>query len=352
MAQPFDPTRERLNRKPLNEKRLMSGPYWAELRIFLAVAKSKSFNRAAKTLGISQPTVSRHVHWLQDVMGSQLLVASQHGVILTDRGRELADLLISLDEKLFSISQTLGSESKDAAGVVRFSSTEAMAGLFVVPALREFTAQHPNITLHVRTITNMLDFRENQSDIVLGFAPSEQDGIESRPVGVMHLVPYASSEYIAKNGMPSWNNLENHKFVDAEYYSSRTDIWKPWQAALKRGKVAHLCDNSFAYCLAVKEGHGIGLLGNYVLPDQELVPVNIDVHVALRMYLLADSERLNSRPVRIVYDWLSVILGENDQWLAARPKITAEGSRPLGQILARVLLENPRKRESRSRKPK
>ena len=255
-------------------------------------------------------------------MGSQLLVASQHGVILTDRGKELADLLISLDEKLFSISQSLGSESKEAAGVVQFSSTEAMAGLFIVPMLREFTAEHSSITLHIRNITNMLDFRENQSDIVLGFAPSEQDGIKSRPAGVMHLVPYASNEYVKQYGLPSRTNLENHKFVDAEYYSSKTDIWKPWQAALKRGKVAHLCDNSFAYCLAVKEGLGIGLLGNYVLPDQELVPADIDVHVALRMYLLADSERLKSRPVRIVYNWLSTILGEDNQWLAARPKIT------------------------------
>jgi DNA-binding transcriptional LysR family regulator len=352
MAQPFDPMRERLNRKPLNEKRLMSGPYWAELRIFLAVAKSRSFNRAAKTLGISQPTVSRHVHWLQDIMGSQLLVASQHGVILTDRGKELADLLISLDEKLFSISQSLGSESKEAAGVVRFSSTEAIAGLFIVPKLREFGGQHPNITLHVRNITNMLDFRENQSDIVLGFAPSEQDGIESRPVGVMHLIPYASNAYIEKHGVPSQTNLENHKFIDAEYYSSRTDIWKSWQAALKRGKVAHLCDNSFAYCLAVKEGLGIGLLGNYVLPDQELIPADIDVHVALRMYLLADSERLKSRPVRIVYNWLSTILGENNQWLAARPKITGEWSKSFGQILSRSLLENWPKQGHRPRKPK
>ncbi len=35
----------------------------------------------------------------------------------------------------------------------------------------------------------------------------------------------------------------------------------------------------------VKEGLGIGLLGNYVLPDPELVPLNIDVHVGLPMYL-------------------------------------------------------------------
>jgi DNA-binding transcriptional LysR family regulator len=340
MAQPFDPMRERLNRKPLNDRRLMSGPYWAELRIFLAVAKSKSFNRAAELLGISQPTVSRHVHWLQDVIGSQLLVASQNGVMLTDKGEELAQLLITLDERLFSISQALSAKTKEAAGVVRFSSTEAIAGLFIVPKLREFSAQYPRIILHIRNIMNLLDFRENQSDIVLGFAPSEQPGIETSPVGVVHLVPYASKKYIEQFGMPTEANLENHRFVDTEYYSSKTDIWKSWQAAVKKGKLAHLCDNSFAYFFAVKEGLGIGLLGNYVLPDPELVPVDIGVYVPLRLYLLADDERLKSRPVRIVYSWLITVLGEDNQWLATSPNVNGEWRQSFDQVLSRALFND------------
>jgi DNA-binding transcriptional LysR family regulator len=340
MPQPFDPTRERLNRKPLNERELLSGPYWAELRIFLAVAKSKSFNRAAKMLNISQPTVSRHVHWLQDIMGSQLLLTSQHGIVLTDKGKDLAELLITLDEKLSSISKSLGAESKDADGVVRFSSTEAMAGLFVVPKLQDFTARHPKIILHVRNITNMMDFRENQSDIVLGFSPSEQSGVKSRPVGVMHLVPFASKRYIEKFGLPARTNLENHRFIDAEYYSSNTDSWSSWRAALRKGRVTHLCDNSFSYCFLVKEGLGIGLLGNYVLPDPELVPVDIGIHIPLRMYLHADQERLKSRPVSIVYNWLSSVLGEKNHWLASQTKTGGDIRQAFGKTLVRILLDD------------
>jgi len=347
MRQPFDPTSERLNRKPLNEKQLLSGPYWAELRIFLAVAKSKSFNRAAKMLKMSQPTVSRHVRWLQDVMGSQLIVSSSSGIALTDKGKELAELLIGLDEKLFSISQALSAESKDSDGVVRISSTEAIAGLFVVPKLADLAVQYPKIQVHLRNITNITDFRENQSDIVVGFAPSDQPGIKSLPVGVVHLVPFASAEYIGRFGSPSEANLEHHRFVDAEYYSSKAGLWAPWRAALKRGKVAHTCDNSFVYCFAVKAGLGIGLLGNYVIADPELIPVSIGVHVPLRLYLLVDEERLKSRPVNSVYRWLSVVLGENNYWLSRRPKIDADLRRSFGETLSRALLDDWRKGQSR-----
>jgi DNA-binding transcriptional LysR family regulator len=340
MPRPFDPTRERLNRTPMNDRRLLSGPYWAELRIFLAVAKSKSYNRAAETLNISQPTVSRLVHRLQDMIGSQLLTSSSKGIVLTDKGKELAEALIALDERLSSISQKLSAESKETASLVRFSSTEAIAGLFVIPAISDFSLRHPKISIHVRNITNMSDFRENQSDIVLGFAPSEQRGVESRPVGYMHLITYASKDYILRQGMPSHSDLENHRFIDAEYYSSKTEIWKPWRDVLARGSVAHLCDNSFAYCMMVKEGLGIGLLGNYVLPDPELVAVNIGIHVELPMYLLAETERLQSRPVKIVYDWLSGVLSPETSWLSSDLTISSE-SRPLfGRRLARILFDD------------
>src|SRR3954469_15615270 len=243
MSQPFDPARERLNQMPLNDPRLLSGPYWDELRTFLAVAKSKSFNRAAAMLNVSQPSVSRSIRRLQSMVGSQLVLASKKGVVLTDRGRDLAEALVAFDERISTISKNLNAETKEAAGIVRFSSTEAMAGLFVIPALQKFSRQHPKINLHIRNITNMMGFRDNQSDIVLGFSPSGQPGVESRAVGFMHLIPYASKKYVSRYGLPTRQNLTDHQFLDAEYYSSRTEAWSAWRAAVEQGATAHLCDN-------------------------------------------------------------------------------------------------------------
>lgn len=337
MSQPFDPSRERLNQTPLNDPRLLSGPYWDELRTFLAVAKSRSFNRAAAMLNVSQPSVSRSIRRLQGMVGSQLVLASKKGVVLTDRGKELAEALIAFDEKISIISRSLGAESKEAAGIVRFSSTEAIAGLFVIPALQKFSRQHSKISLHVRNITNMVGFRENQSDIVLGFSPSVQPGVESRAVGFMHLIPYASKKYVSRYGLPTLLNLADHKFVDSEYYSSRTDAWRSWRRAVEQGTTAHLCDNSYAYCLMVKEGLGIGLLGNYVLSDDDLVALNLDIHVELPMYLLADAERLHSRPVRIVYNWLCSNLSQSNYWLGSNFSLSGEARQPTGRALRALL---------------
>ncbi len=79
---------------PLNDPHILSGPFWGELRVFLAVAKAKSFNRAAEELAMSQPTVSRQVRRLQDIMGTQLVLPTQSGIKLTRQGEDLARSLL------------------------------------------------------------------------------------------------------------------------------------------------------------------------------------------------------------------------------------------------------------------
>jgi hypothetical protein len=68
---PFSEEQETITRTSLEHEQILSGQFWGELRVFLAVAKAKSFNRAAEILNTSQPTVSRQVKRLQDLIGSQ-----------------------------------------------------------------------------------------------------------------------------------------------------------------------------------------------------------------------------------------------------------------------------------------
>ena len=199
----FDHLNRTLNRTALDDPRILSGPFWAELRVFLAVAKSKSFNRAADELGISQPTVSRHVHRLQDLMGCQLLSSSNSGIVLTERGNELAKTLLDLDDRLFKLSRQLRAETRAAEGLVHISATEALAGLFIVPNIPAFNEQYPNIRLHLKNPMNLVKFRENQADIALRFALPAEKGIEVQAVGYVHLIPVATHSYLSRYGVPT-----------------------------------------------------------------------------------------------------------------------------------------------------
>lgn len=337
MAQPFDRTQSIFNRSPLDDPHLLSGPFWGELRVFLAVAKAKSFNRAAEALNMSQPTVSRQVRRLQDVIGSQLVVSTPNGITLTKKGQELAQSLTTLDEKLFEISHELRAEQREAEGLVRVSVTEALAGLFIVPSLVPLGERYPKIHLHIRNPANLTSFRENQTDIMIAFAPLDQAGVTSRSLGYIHFIPVASHGYIKRFGIPTRRNLESHNFIDTEYYAARGGMWDAWHAATSRGVVAHYCDNSYAYGLMVKSGLGIGLLGSYTLSDTTVIPLELDIHIRVPIHIAALSERLMARPVRLVYDWLSSVFAPGNPWFASELNLRDLPRDTLSETMERLI---------------
>ncbi|MDE2603597.1 MAG: LysR family transcriptional regulator [Bradyrhizobium sp.] len=313
---PFNEEQQSFNKGPLDEETLLSGQFWAELRVFLAVAKTKSFNRAAEMTNTSQPTVSRQVKRLQDAVGSQLFISTPRGVKLTQKGEALAQAVSRLDYTLHSITSDLKAESRGAEGTVRVSITDGLNALFAAPALERFSAQYPRIQLHLKSPLNLINLRENQTDMMIGFGPSVTSDVQFRKLGQLHFIPVVAKDYIRNRGLPTVNNLEQHLFIQSEYYLARTGLWDSWQQAASRGRIAHYCDDSFAYGMLVKAGHGIGLLGSYTLVEPCFVPLEIGLRISVPLFLLALTERLNARPVRLVFDWLAGIFGSDNPWFS------------------------------------
>jgi DNA-binding transcriptional LysR family regulator len=313
---PFDEEQQALNKSPLDDEALLSGEIWAELRVFLAVAKTKSFNRAAEILNTSQPRVSRQVKRLQDVVGSQLFVSTARGVKLTQKGEALAKALSRLDHTLFSVTRDLKAETSEAEGTVSVSITDGLNAFFAAPSLEQFSLKHPKIRLHLKSPINILSLRENQTDMMIGYSPTGSSDILFRKLGQLHFIPVAVKDYIRKFGLPTRDNLEHHAFLQSEYYLAKTGLWDSWQQTVARGRIVHYCDNSFAYGMLVKMGQGIGLLPSYTLVEPTAVPLEFDLRIPVPIYLIALTDRLNARPVRLVFDWLSDVFGSNNPWFS------------------------------------
>jgi DNA-binding transcriptional LysR family regulator len=318
---PFDEDQQSLNKSPLDEASLLSGQFWGELRVFLAVAKTKSFNRAAEMTNTSQPTVSRQVKRLQDVVGSQLFISTPRGVRLTEKGEALAHALSRLDYTLHTLTSNLNAETSEAEGSVRVSITDGLNALFAAPALVRFSAQYPKIQVHLKSPLNIMNLRENQTDMMVSIVPSKSSDVQFKPLGQLHFIPVVAKDYIRDHGLPTRNNLEQHVFVQSEYYLAKTGLWDGWQHAVARGRAVHYCDNSVAYGMMVKAGLGVGMLGSYTLLEPCMMPVEIDLRVSVPLFLLALTERLNARPVRLVFDWLGEVFGSDNPWFSHEFKL-------------------------------
>jgi DNA-binding transcriptional LysR family regulator len=314
MLAPFRGKQSSIVRTALEREDILSGQFWGELRVFLAVAKGKSFNRAAEILNTSQPTVSRQVKRLQDLIGSQLFIPTQNGVKLTPKGQELATALSGLDHALFALTNDLRAEKQDAEGVVRVSIMDGLNIVFVAPALEKFASRFPKIQCHLKSPTNVISLREGQIDLMIGFVPTDAADITAKRLGSLHFIPVASRQYTRKHGLPTRKNLARHCFVQSEMYAAKSGLWNNWNRIVASGRIAHYCDNSLAYGMMVKAGIGIGLVGSYATIEPDALPLELIPPVSLPLYALALTERLKSRPVRAAFDWLCNVFGSGNPW--------------------------------------
>jgi hypothetical protein len=63
------------------------------------------------------------------------------------------------------------------------------------------------------------------------------------------------------------------------------------------------------------------MLGSYSVLEPSAVPLEIDLRISVPLYLIALTDRLSARPVRMVFDWLSEIFGSNNPWFADEFKL-------------------------------
>lgn len=119
------------------------------LTAFLAVAKHRSFTRAAAQLGVSQSRLSQTIRALEERLGIRLLTRTTRSVAPTEAGvhlmRTVGPRLEDISTELAGL-QTFGAKP---AGLVRIASTENAAKSVLWPALRKVLPDYPDIRVEV-----------------------------------------------------------------------------------------------------------------------------------------------------------------------------------------------------------
>jgi DNA-binding transcriptional LysR family regulator len=120
-----------------------------QLRYFLAVAETRHFTRAADSLGVAQPTLSKQIHTLEASLGAPLFERIRGAVALTAAGETLLPLaqrmVLDADAAREAVQDIVGLRRGD----VRLGATPSLCSSLVPEVLRTFRTAHPEIRLYV-----------------------------------------------------------------------------------------------------------------------------------------------------------------------------------------------------------
>ena len=112
------------------------------LKVFMAVVQERSFTKAAKVLGITQPSVSQNIADLEKTTGRKLFDRLKGTVVLTAEGEVFLIYVQKLLEACASVDDMF---SKVSPAVVKIAASEEIYAYLVGPALESFSKVHPDV---------------------------------------------------------------------------------------------------------------------------------------------------------------------------------------------------------------
>jgi DNA-binding transcriptional LysR family regulator len=137
---------------------------FSDLQAFLAVARERSFTRAAAKLGVSQSALSHTIRGLEERLDLRLLTRTTRSVSPTEAGERLLQTIGPRFEEIEAELAALSELREKPAGMIRITATEYAANAILWPALTKFLPRYPDIKVEIITEQALTDIVAERYD--------------------------------------------------------------------------------------------------------------------------------------------------------------------------------------------
>src|SRR5713101_2732559 len=187
-----------------------------DLLAFLAVARERSFTKAAAKLGVSQSALSHTVRGLEARLGLRLLTRTTRSVSPTDAGERLLQTVGHRFEEIEAELESLSELRDKPAGTIRISAGEHAVNAILSPALMKFLPRYPDIKVEITVDHGLIDIVSQRYDA--GVRSGEQvakDMIAVRIGPDMRMAVIGAPSYFAKRSPPKKpQDLTDHNCIN------------------------------------------------------------------------------------------------------------------------------------------
>lgn len=198
------------------------------IRGFVAVGRRMSITLAAEDLCITQSAVSRQIRTLEEMLGVQLLTRGHRSIAFTPEG-----------EQLFRIANGAIQQLQDVVGAimqpharrpVTITCSIGIASLWLLPRLREFQRDYPDIDVRIAASDRVEDLRGDGIDLAIRYCPEQAALAGSLRLFDESVVPVAHPA-LGIDSLTSPKILEEHFLLEFDGPNFPWLHWQEWIAS-------------------------------------------------------------------------------------------------------------------------
>jgi DNA-binding transcriptional LysR family regulator len=281
---------------------------WNDLRYFLVVARGGSTLSAAKTLGVSQPTVQRRLSALEESIKQELVEHHQTGYRLTELGKTLLPHAEDVERSVMAFQRQSMSGGQELSGTLRITCPEAIASRLLAPMIESFRVKYPKLRVDLIMTDRRLDLAKGEAEVAVRMHEPGDESLIARKIADAPWALYANRTYIKRHGRPSrQENLNDHAVIEFGGEMAQIQASRWLRSVAPRATVAARGNSMLGVLAAVKSGAGLAplpmLLGS---GEEDLEPLLAPLpEIGSRIYLVMHSDLRRTARVRAFCDFVA-----------------------------------------------
>ncbi|MFW0753946.1 LysR family transcriptional regulator [Pseudomonas sp. H11T01] len=233
---------------------------WELYRSYLSVLQNGSLSGAARSIGVAQPTVGRHIAALEKRLGLKLFTRSQLGLLPTEAALALKPYAESMRASAAAMKRAAESQGHGIKGTVRITASEVMGAEVLPPIIARLQRQWPELKVELVLSNRVQDLLRREADIAVRMTPPKQDSLIARRVGDVELGLHAHQAYLQDRGTPcNLADLAEHALIG---FDEETPFLRGASKALpqwRRDSFTLRSDSDLAQLAMIRAGAGIGV---------------------------------------------------------------------------------------------
>ena len=285
-------------------------PDWNLQRSFLAVMREGSLSAAARALGMTQPSLGRHIRALEQRLGVALFTRSPQGLAPTEMAHDLLPHAQAMAAASAAMRRAASARPDELRGTVRLSASEVVGGEVLPAMLAAFRARHPRMAVELVLSNAAADLLRKDVDIAVRMVQPTQQALVARKVGTIGLGLYAHRRYLKAHGTPRrLDDLADHALIGFDHEPPYARTMRPagLTTVYTREQFALRTDSDLAALAALRAGFGIGFCQvPLAARERTLLPVLPDaLALSLPTWLVMHEDLRRSQRHRAMFDFLA-----------------------------------------------
>lgn len=197
------------------------------MRLFARLAELGSFTKAAESLDIGRPQVTRYIQELETSLGVRLFQRTTRKVALTAEGERFYERVQEILGNIDSATAMFDRSGATLGGRLRIDIPTAFAQVEFMDSLKQFASTYPRITLVLGVTDRTVDLVGEGVDCALRIGELPDSTLIARPIAMATMVTCAAPGYLQTHGAPqSIDDLAAHTGVN--FLSGQSNRTLPW----------------------------------------------------------------------------------------------------------------------------